>query len=179
MSRAKPPRVLRVLVLALCAYLAGWETLRAFVVAPAPCRATRSILPRSAAAEVSTKQADDEQATAKGGLDPGDIVRLTGIPNRDDLNGVSCLIDRWNEEKQAWVVKELTVFASNLELKTKNPDLANKDRELDPAVVVIAVFFTGLFACLWLVVLVPLVLQVYKDATGQDLLSLPDSSIAS
>eukprot|EP00440_Ansanella_granifera_P063779 gb/GFBE01069146.1/.p1 GENE.gb/GFBE01069146.1/~~gb/GFBE01069146.1/.p1 ORF type:complete len:194 (+),score=32.10 gb/GFBE01069146.1/:1-582(+) len=177
--RSRPFRIALLLVLVLCAWTHICElNARAFVApprtaSPGAADAGQAIRGLHLAVHASSEDTPNDR---RGDFAPGDIAVLKEIEKRPELNGERVRVDRWDEEKGAWIVqeggRELTLFAQNLKLVRREKQEEKKDREVNPVMAVVAVVFTLLGVGTVALTIIPVFLAAYKIVTGEYLISL-------
>lgn len=109
----------------------------------------------------------------------GDRAKLTGFTDRTSLNGEPVELIRWDQEKEGWIVRRQTeqsitslVSLKNLEPYPEKEAPAPKEREFNIVSFLASIIGTVIIVGTVLAVLVPLGLGLYKDMTGEYLVTL-------
>eukprot|EP00490_Sorites_sp_Unknown_P028121 CAMPEP_0114667136 /NCGR_PEP_ID=MMETSP0191-20121206/33828_1 /TAXON_ID=126664 /ORGANISM="Sorites sp." /LENGTH=131 /DNA_ID=CAMNT_0001916621 /DNA_START=185 /DNA_END=580 /DNA_ORIENTATION=+ len=110
----------------------------------------------------------------------GDKAMLFGFTERTSLNGEPVELIRWDQEKQGWIVRRQTeqsitslVSLDNLKpYPEKKAPEKPKEREFNIVSFLASIIGTVLIAGTAIAVIVPLFLGLYKDMTGEYLVTL-------
>ncbi|CAJ1438289.1 unnamed protein product [Effrenium voratum] len=112
----------------------------------------------------------------------GDRAMLTGFTERTSLNGEPVELLRWDEEKESWIVRRQSeqsitslVSLKNLkpyEAKKSSAPAAAKEREFNPISFIASIIGGVIIVGTAVTVIVPLFLGLYKDMTGEFLVTL-------
>ena len=105
---------------------------------------------------------------------------LTGFTERTSLNGEPVELIRWDQEKEGWVVRRQTEqsITSLVSLKNLKPypekeaPAPTKEREFNIVSFLASIIGAAIIGGTLIAVLVPLVLGLYKDMTGEFLVTL-------
>lgn len=112
-------------------------------------------------------------------FEEGDKAMLTGFTERQDLNGEPVELIRWDQEKEGWVVRRQTeqsitslVSLSNLKPYPRKDTAPKKEREFNIVSFLATIIGGVILLGTAITVIVPLFLALYKDMTGEYLVTL-------
>ena len=113
-------------------------------------------------------------------FEEGGRAMLTGFTERTSLNGEPVELIRWDQEKEGWIVRRqseqsITSLVSLKNLKPypeKEAPAPPKDREFNIVSFLASIIGTVIIAGTAIAVIVPLGLGLYKDMTGEYLVTL-------